>query len=65
MIEQIHSQRQKLMQENGLQLNVVGIADANKAMFSREGFDLGRFREELQEKERTALWKRCVMRLSV
>ena len=27
-----------------------GIADANKAMFSREGFDLGRFREELQEK---------------
>ena len=50
MIEQIHSQRQKLMQENGLQLNVVGIADANKAMFSREGFDLGRFREELQEK---------------
>ena len=50
LIEQIHSQRQKLMQENGLQLNVVGIADANKAMFSREGFDLGRFREELQEK---------------
>ena len=50
LIEQIHSQRQKLMQENGLQLNVVGIADANKAMFSREGFDLGRFREELQVK---------------
>ena len=50
LIEQIHSQRQKLMQENGLQLNVVGIADASKAMFGREGFDLGRFREELAEK---------------
>ena len=35
---------------NGLQLNVVGIADASKAIFSREGFDLGRFREELAEK---------------
>ena len=50
LIEQIHSQRQKLMQENGLQLNVVGIADASKAIFSREGFDLERFREELAEK---------------
>ena len=50
LIEQIHSQRQKLMQENGLQLNVVGIADASRSMFSREGFDLSRFREELKEK---------------
>ncbi len=50
LVEQIHSQRQKLMQENGLQLNVVGIADATTAMFSREGFDLGRFREELKKK---------------
>ena len=50
LIQQIHSQRQKLMQENGLQLNVVGIADATKAMFAREGFDLAHFREELQEK---------------
>ena len=50
LIEQIHSQRQRLMQENGLQLNVVGIADASRSMFSREGFDLSRFREELKEK---------------
>ena len=47
LIEQIHSQRQKLMQENGLQLDVVGIADASKAMFSRDGFDLEHYREEL------------------
>ena len=50
LVEQIHSQRQKLMQENGLQLNVVGIADASRAMFSREGFDLSNFREELKAK---------------
>ncbi len=50
LIEQIHSQRQKLMQENGLQLNVVGIADASHALFCREGIDLANFREELQQK---------------
>ena len=47
LIQQIHSQRQKLMQENGLQLNVVGIADASHAMFRRQGFDLANFRTEL------------------
>ena len=35
------------MMENGLKLHVVGIIDAAKAMFSREGFDLANFREEL------------------
>ena len=50
LIEQIHSQRQKLMQENGLQLNVVGIADASHSLFCREGIDLANFREELQQK---------------
>ncbi len=48
LIEQIHSQRQKLMQENGLQLNVVGIADASRVMFSREGIDLSNYREVLK-----------------
>ena len=50
LIEMIRNQRQRLMQENGLQLNVVGIANKSHSMFSREGFDLARFREELQEK---------------
>lgn len=48
LIEQIRSQRQKLMQENGLQLNVVGIADASHAMFSRNGFDLSCYRDTLK-----------------
>lgn len=50
LIEQIHSQRQKLMQENGLQLNVVGIADAKRSYFTREGIDLADYRRVLQEK---------------
>lgn len=48
LIEQIRSQCQKLMQENGLQLNVVGIADASHAMFSRNGFDLSCYRDTLK-----------------
>ena len=50
LVEQIRCQQQKLMMENGLKLHVVGIIDAVKAMFSREGFDLANFREELQKK---------------
>ena len=38
------------MMENGLKLHVVGIIAAAKAMFSRAGFDLANFREELLEK---------------
>ena len=49
-VEQIRCQQQKLMMENGLKLHIVGIADADRAMFSREGFDLTDFRAELAEK---------------
>lgn len=50
LIEQIRCQQQKLVVENGLKLHIVGIADAEKAMFNREGFDLQNFREELEQK---------------
>lgn len=50
LIEQIRSQREKLMQERGLKLNVVGIADGCNAYFTRQGIDLSRYNEELQEK---------------
>lgn len=50
LIKQIQSQRQKLMQENGLQLNVVGIANSRKSLFSRNGIDLENYRKELEEK---------------
>ena len=49
LIEQIHGQQQKLMQESGLKLNVVGIANSHKALFNREGLELNDFRTKLNE----------------
>lgn len=49
LLEQIRSQREKLMQERGLKLNVVGIARGNRAMFSREGFCLDDYRQQLEK----------------
>lgn len=49
LVEQIRSQQQKLMLENGLKLHIVGIADADRAMFSRSGFDLTNYQQELKE----------------
>jgi aspartokinase/homoserine dehydrogenase 1 len=48
LIEQIHSQQEKLKRERGLKLNVVGIADGHHAMFLREGLDLTDYRERLK-----------------
>lgn len=40
LLEQIAGQRQKLMKERNLQINVVGIASGHNAMFDRNGIDL-------------------------
>lgn len=50
LVEQIRTQRPKLMKQNGLRLNVVGIANSKKAIFSREGIDLDHYKEILNEK---------------
>ena len=50
LIEQIRCQQQKLMQERGLKLKVVGIADGHRALFPRAGIDLASYREEMEEK---------------
>ena len=50
LIEQIRYQQQKLMQERGLKLKVVGIADGHRALFTRAGIDLASYREEMEEK---------------
>lgn len=47
LIKQIASQREKLMKERGLKLNVVGIASGHYAMFDREGLELANFKERL------------------
>ena len=40
LLEQIAGQRQKLMKERNLQINVVGIASGHNAMFDRNGINL-------------------------
>jgi len=40
LLEQIRNQQEKLMKQNGVKLNVVGIADIDKMLFRREGLDL-------------------------
>ena len=50
LLEQIHGQQEKLKQERGLNLKVVGIANGHKALFTRSGIDLSNFRQELEEK---------------
>ena len=50
LIKQLAGQQQKLMQERGLKLNVVGIANGHQALFDREGLDLSNYRQLLDEK---------------
>lgn len=49
LIEQIASQRERLMKERGLKLNVVGIASGHNAMFNRDGLSLENYRETLSK----------------
>lgn len=48
LIEQIGQQKDKLMRELRLKLNVVGIASSHNAIFNRKGIDLENFREQLK-----------------
>ncbi len=49
LIEQIAAQKEELMNTHRLKLNVVGIASSRRALFTRDGIDLGRYREQLAE----------------
>ena len=51
LIEQLRSQQEKLMQQRGLKLNVVGSANGHHAIFSRRGIDLATYREQLEAAE--------------
>ena len=51
LIQQIDSQRERLMKERGLKLNVVGIASGHFAMFSRDGLELKNYRTRLKESQ--------------
>ena len=51
LIEQIKQQRDTLLREQHLLLNVVGIANSRGYIFNVEGVDLGNYREQLQAAE--------------
>ena len=51
LIEQIKQQRDTLLREQHLLLNVVGIANSRGYIFNVEGMDLGNYREQLQAAE--------------
>lgn len=55
LLEQIAAQREKLMKERGLKLNVVGVASSKKAIFNRDGIDLSNYREQLNQSEPSSL----------
>lgn len=48
LIEQIRGQREKLMRERNLKINIVGIARSTKAIFDRGGLDLSDYRKTLE-----------------
>ena len=48
LLDQIKKQQAKLMQQNGLKLNVVGGASSKKMLFSRDGLNLENFTEQLK-----------------
>lgn len=47
LMEQIAGQREKLMKERNLKINIVGIARSSKGIFTREGIDPAAWREAL------------------
>jgi len=49
LINQIKKQQEKLMSQNGLKLNVVGIASSKKMLFDREGINLENYSEDLKK----------------
>ena len=48
LLEQIASQRERLMKERNLKINIVGIARSTKAVFDRDGISLDGWRDALE-----------------
>lgn len=47
LLEQIASQREKLMQERNLKLNVVGVARSSRGVFTRDGVDPAAWKQKM------------------
>ncbi len=48
LLEQIRLQQPKLMEQNGLKLNIVGVANSKRALISRDGINLDTYREDIK-----------------
>ena len=51
LLRQIEKQQEKLRKEKNLKINVVGIASSRKAVFDKEGIDVARYRQLLEESD--------------
>ena len=51
LLEQIQQQYNTLLNQQHLQLNVVGVANSRTAIFNPEGLDLSNYREQLKQQE--------------
>ncbi len=51
LIDQILGQQKQLLRKNALKLNVVGISNSRRAIFSREGIDLTTYKEQLENSQ--------------
>lgn len=53
LLNQLATQREKLLRQNGLRLNLVGVSGRSKAVFRREGIDPALWKEALAESTTT------------
>ena len=51
LLEQIATQREKLLQKKGLKVNVVGVSGRSHSVYNREGIDPANYREEMKNGE--------------
>ncbi len=68
LLDQIRQQRPKLMAENNLKINVVGIADLKHALFDRDGIDLDNYRELLNTQgiaNNPGVWRDEVLKMNI
>jgi len=51
LIRQIAQQQSKLLEDKALKIQVVGVANSRKAVFNRDGIDISRYRELLEQSD--------------
>lgn len=51
LLQQIAGQQKLLMEQNGLKINVVGIANSKRMIFDREGLDISSYKENLAQSQ--------------